>query len=244
MKAVVTAGGRIAGEYARAAGTDIKALARVRGETMLERIVGALRGAGATRIAVVGGARVREACAGRVELVVDEAAGGAENLVRAMNAWPEDGEPLLYATSDMPYVGAEAIADFLARVPRDALAMPLAPYDAFAARFPGAPPCGITLAGERVVNGDVFYVPAGSLRRVEAIARKFFDARKAPWRMAGLVSPRLLVRFLFRRLGVAHLESHAQRVLGVRAIGARGCAPELAFDADTLADYRYACDRV
>lgn len=244
MKAVITAGGRITGEYARQAGTTVKALVKVRGITMLERIIAALRGAGATRIAVVGGEAVRAACADHVELVVDEAASGAQNLVLALRAWPDDGEPLVYATSDMPYVNADAIGAFLSRVSAGHVALPLAEFDDFDARFPGAPPCGITLAGECVVNGDVFYVPGGLAGKVETIASRFFDARKHPWQMARLVSPRMLVRFLFRRLGIGHLEAHAHRVLGVPAQAVRRCPPELAFDADTAEDYRYVSAHV
>lgn len=243
MKAVITAGGRITGDYAREAGTAVKALVRVRGTTMLDRIVDALRGVGATRIAVVGGEEVRAACSGRVELVVDEARSGAENLVRALRAWSDDGDPLVYATSDMPYVDARTVAAFLARVPAGHVALPLTDFHVFDARFPGAPPCGITLGGERVVNGDVFYVPAGLAAKLGAIASRFFDARKNPWQMARLVSPRILVRFLFRRLGIGHIEAHAHRLLGVPALAVRGCAPELAFDADTVEDYRYASGR-
>jgi CTP:molybdopterin cytidylyltransferase MocA len=239
VKAVITAGGRITGDYARESGTTVKALVAVRGVTMLDRVVGALRGAGATRIAVVGGDEVRAACGDRVELVVEEARSGTENLVRALRAWPDDGDPLIYATSDMPYVDASAVSGFLTRVPAGHVALPLAEFQDFDARFPGAPPCGITLRGERVVNGDVFYIPGGLAAKVETIASRFFDARKHPWQMAGFVSPRILVRFLFRRLGIGHIEAHAHKVLGVPALALRGCPPELAFDADTVDDYRY-----
>ncbi len=240
MRAVVTTGGRIAGEYARAAGTGVKALVELHGRTMLDRCLAALRGAGATQIAVVGGAEVRAACGACVDAFVDEGATGTENLVRALRAWPDDGVPLLYAASDMPYVGSESVGDFVRRVPPGSVAMPLCEQAAFDARFPGAPPAGIALAGERVVNGDVFYLPAGAVAAVERIAGRFFEARKHPWQMARLVSPRLMVRFLFRRLGIVHLEEHAHRMLGVRAVAVRGCAPELAFDADSLAEYEYA----
>lgn len=239
MKAVITAGGRITGDYAREAGTTVKALVRVRGVTMLERVIDALRDVGATRIAVVGGEEVRAACSDRVEYVVDEARTGAENLVLALRAWPDDSDPLVYATSDMPYVDADAVGAFLSRVPQGHVALPLAEFEDFDARFPGAPPCGITLAGECVVNGDVFYVPGGLAAKVETIASRFFDARKNPWHMARLVSPRILVRFLFRRLGIGHIEAHAHRVLGIPAQAVRQCPPELAFDADTIDDYRY-----
>ncbi len=67
----------------------------------------------------------------------------------------------------------------------------------------------------------------------------FFDARKHPWQMARLVSPGILVRFLFRRLGIGHIEAHAHGVLGVPALAVRRSPPELAFDADTIDDYRY-----
>jgi hypothetical protein len=211
---------------------------------MLDRIVDALRGAGATRIAGVGGDEVRAGCGDRVELVVDEAPSGTENLVRALRAWPDDGEPLIYATSDMPFVDASAVRAFLDRVPDGHVALPLAEYDEFVARFPSCPPCGITLAGECVVNGDVFYIPGGLANRVETIASRFFTARKRPWQMAQLVSPRIMVRFLFRRLGIGHLEAHAHRVLGVPAVAVRGCPPELAFDADTVEDYRYVTAHV
>ena len=241
MKAVITAGGRINGAFAELAGTGVKALARVRGITMLQRIIDALRAAGVNRLAVVGGEEVRAACGGLVERFVDESLSGSENLVRALSAWPEDDTPLLYATSDLPYVDSDAVCDFLSRVVPGTLAVPLADFQRFAARFPGAPPFGVTLARERVVNGGLFSIPRGSSEKLAAIARRFFDARKRPWRMASLVGPLTLVRFLSGRLSVAHLEAMAARVLGVPGSAVRNCAPELAFDVDVAVEYRYAC---
>jgi GTP:adenosylcobinamide-phosphate guanylyltransferase len=241
MKAVITAGGRIDGAFASEAGTYVKALAPIRGVSMLDRIIEALRANGAERIAVVGGKEVRAACDGRVERVVDETPSGSENMLRALRAWPDDGERLVYATSDLPYITPSAIAAFLTRVPDGTLAIALSRYDAFCRRFPGAPPFGITLAGERVVNGGVFTVPFGSVERLTAVATGFFEARKRPWRMASLVGTAMLVRFLLRRLRVADLEARAQRVLSMPARAIRDCAPELAYDVDTFEEYTYAC---
>ncbi len=239
---MITAGGRIDGAFAAAARSSVKALAPVRGTTMLACMIDALRAAGATRIAVVGGDEVRAVCGQIVERIVDESPSGSTNLLRALRAWPENGEPLLYATSDLPYVTAGAAADFIARVAPGALAVALTEFDAFAARFPGAPPSyGITLAGERVVNGGLFSIPSGAAEKLAVIAGRFFDARKRPWRMASVVSPLVLIRFMLGRLSVAHLETLAARTLNVPAVAVRGCAPELAFDVDTDAEYRYAC---
>jgi CTP:molybdopterin cytidylyltransferase MocA len=243
MKAVITAGGRVESSYADDARTEIKALARVRGVTMLDRIIEALRGAGVTSVAVVGGPEVREACGDRVERIVDESPSGTQNVLRALGAWPDDdGRPLLYATSDMPYVTVEAVADFVRRVPNGAIAVALTEHADFAVRFPGAPPFGIDLAGERVVNGGIFSVPSGSCANVAALATRFFQARKQPWRMAMLVSPLAIARLAAGRLSVSHIEDEARRVIKVPAAAVRGCAPELGFDADTLLEYRYACE--
>jgi hypothetical protein len=240
VKAVVTAGGRIDGEFARNAGTSVKALAQVRGKTMLARMIEALRAAGVTEIAVVGGGEVRAACAAEVDRFVEESPSGSENLLRALRAWPEH-ERLIYATSDLPYVTPNAVRDFIDRVGEGTLAVSLAEFNDFLARFPNAPPFGIRLGRERVVNGGVFSIPHGATEKLAAVATRFFEARKQPWRMAGLVGPTVLIRFLSGRLRVADLETMALHVLQVPAQALRGCAPELAFDVDTIDEYRYAC---
>lgn len=242
MKAVVTAGGRIDGEYARAAGTQLKALAPVRGETMLDRTIRALRDLGVTCVAVVGNDEVRERVSGRVEIVPD-AGSGARNVLAALDVWPIDGEPLLYLTCDMPYVDAGAIAGFLGAVSPSTLAMPLAEHAAFSARFPNAPAFGISLAGERVVNGGVFHIPPPARVAIRSFATALFDARKAPWRMAAIAGPSLVFRLILKRLSIGALEARARKVLRTEVAAIRNCAPELAFDADTVEEYRYACER-
>jgi hypothetical protein len=114
-----------------------------------------------------------------------------------------------------------------------------AEYDA---RFPGAPACGIDLARERVVNGGIFSLPGTSRTVVADLATRLFEGRKAPWRMATLVSPLALLRLAAGRLSIADIEREAYRAVKRPAAAVRGCAPELAFDADTVAEYRYACE--
>lgn len=237
--AAITAGGRVGGEFARTIGTTVKALAPIGGTTLLDRCIAALRGAGVERIALVGGAEVREAAARQVDRFIEESADGTENVHRALHAWEPDS-PLLYATSDMPFVNGAAIRAFLARVPDGALAVPLAEWRAFDARFPGAPPFGIVLGGEKVVNGGVFAIPAAGAQRIAQFAARFFEARKSPWRMARLTGPALLLQFATHRLRVDTLEAHAARLLAMPAVTVRDAAPELAYDIDELAEYTYA----
>jgi CTP:molybdopterin cytidylyltransferase MocA len=237
--AVVTAGGRVHGEFARNIGTEVKALALISGATLLSRTLDALRGIGVERVAVVGGSEVRAACDSSVRFI-DEDQSGSQNLLRALHAWDAQ-TPLLYLTSDMPFITADALRAFLDRVPPGTLSLPLTEWTQFSARFPGAPPFGITLAGEKVVNGGAFVIPCGAAAAIEAFAVRFFDARKSVWSMARLTGPMLLLRFVFRRLGIAELEAQAQRLLHVQAKAVRSAPPELAYDVDTFEEYRYAC---
>jgi GTP:adenosylcobinamide-phosphate guanylyltransferase len=239
--AVITAGGRVDGEFARTIGTRVKALAPFRGSTFLHRTIDALRDAGVERIAVVGGDEVRDACAADVEQVVRESEDGAENLRRALYSWNGD-VALLYATSDMPFITAEAVRTFVEATPSGTLALPLTEWGDFERRFPKAPPFGITLAGEKVVNGGVFAIPAGAAPNIDNFARRFFDARKSPLAMARLTGPLLLLQFLLKRLSVAQLQAHAQRLLALPARAVRAAPPELAYDVDVLEEYRYAVE--
>lgn len=238
--AVVTAGGRVGGAFAASIGTPVKALAPFCGAPLASRAIAAARAAGCARIALIGGKDVRAALGSLVDSILDESPDGAENVRRALFAWG-GRTPLLYLTSDLPFITAAALRCFLDRVPAGSLALPLADAHAFERRFPGAPPFGVRLAGERVVNGGVFAIPGEAAGPVAALAAKLFEARKRPWRMAGLLGPRLFARFALRRLCIARLEFEASRRLQVPALAVRAMPPELAYDVDDLETYRYAC---
>lgn len=231
----------MSGEFARAAGTNVKALARVKDKTMLDAAIAAAREAGATRLAVVGGEEVRSACRGRVDRFIQES-DGATNVRRALTAW-DSAAPLLYLTSDLPFITASALRAFLDAVPADTLALPLSECAQFEARFPDAPPFGIRLAGDRVVNGGAFWIPARAAETIVALAIRFFQARKSVAKMALLLGPIFCVRFARGRLSVRQLESHATRLLGIPARAIRNAPVELAYDVDTYEEFRYACER-
>ena len=146
MYAVITAGGPIDGAYAARAGTTLKALAPIRGRTMLARTIDALRACGIERIAVVGNDAYATQCEPIAPVtMVPDAGTGAGNVLGALDAWPDD-DALLYLTCDMPYIDARSLQWVLDRIEPSTLSMPLADYSEFVTRFPGAPPFGITLA--------------------------------------------------------------------------------------------------
>jgi molybdopterin-guanine dinucleotide biosynthesis protein A len=241
LRAVVTAGGRVDDAFAAVIGTPVKALAPFGSGVLLDVVLRALREAGLAEVAVVGDDAVAAHVAHTGAQVVPAAADGAINVMRALDAWP-DGD-LLFAASDLPFVDAPAIDAYLTASRGFDLTMPLAEAADYVSAFPDAAPHLTALHGAQIANGSVFLIRAPARAGVRALAGRFFDARKSALAMARLLGPALLLRFLVRRLRIADVELRAMQVLGVRAGAIRGAAPELCYDVDTLADYRYACAR-
>lgn len=240
LRAVVTAGGRVEGRFAAALGTPVKALAPFGRGVLLDVVLDALAAAGVSDVAVVGDPAVGRRLPDGVRLIA-AAPDGATNIARALDAWPDDD--LLFATSDLPFITAADVRNFLARCRALDLALPLARAADYEAAYPGAPPHVAELGGERVANGSVFFIGNAARGAVRNVAGQFFDARKSALGMARLLGMPLFARYLVRRLRIAHIERRAAAVLGVRAAAVRESAPGLCFDIDTFDDYRYACAR-
>lgn len=238
MHAVITAGGRVDGDFAAAIGTHVKALAPLGSRTLIDAAIGAAREVGVEGIAVVGGPEVRAHCAGRVERLLDADADGVENIRRALAAF--DFSRLLYLTSDLPFVDGAGLADFIARSRGAAVTMALASAEGYDAAYPGAPAHVMALGGERFANGSVFTIDRSARDAVAHLAGRFFAARKSTLRLAMLLGPVLCARFALKRLPIAAVEARARAVLGVPARAVRDASPGLCFDVDTLEDWAYA----
>jgi CTP:molybdopterin cytidylyltransferase MocA len=239
MRAVITAGGLVEGEFAAAIGTRVKALAPFGAHTLLDVALDACSGATVDGVAVIGGPEVRAHLSGRDVRVIDAALDGGTNVLRALDAWP--GERFAYLSSDLPFAGADGLRDLIARSEGLALTMALADVDAYVARFPGAPDHSVALGGERVANGNAFVIAPAAVDPARSLATKLFAARKSLLMLALLLGPAMCLRFAMKRLTIADLEAYGRRKLGVSVGALRGCDPGLCYDVDTLAEYEYAC---
>ncbi|MFN2460364.1 MAG: NTP transferase domain-containing protein [Candidatus Velthaea sp.] len=239
MYAVITAGGRAGAEFAAATGTDIKALAPLGARRLIDPVIEAAAACGVQGIAVIAGPEVAAHCRGRVDRIIEAADDGVENIRRALHAF-EAAPGLLYLTCDLPFVTGAALAEFAGRAAGAAVAMALANADAYETQFPGAPPHGVALGGERVANGSAFVIAREAVAPLEAVAGRFFTARKSLIRLALLLGPALCWRFACRRLDIATVEARARRVLGVDVRAVRDAAPGLCYDVDDVADWAYA----
>lgn len=219
---------------------EIKALLKIEGRTLLETVLNAVWCTGRVReVVVVGSPFLRYWVDRAGERLVTEKLEAHENLIAGLQAvahYPR----VLYITSDLPFVTAEAINRFIDSCPADAsLCYAIVRRERFDARFPNSPSTYARLKdGEFVAGCAMMVEPAALLERAEWI-RSVAQRRKSLWRLALLAGFTVLWKFATRQLTVADVERRAEQLLGIRCRAVE-CDPELAYDIDTPQEYEYA----
>lgn len=217
FKALVLAGSRGGVEpVAEYAGVSHKALIQLEGETLLARVVGALRTAGATEIAVISShPEVRAEIARLDVLALDEAAGPSLSVQAAASRL---GTPLLVTTADHALLHPEWIRRFLAETPTDAdVAVLVAPRAAVEAAAPGTKRTWLKLADGHWSGCNLFWLANERALAVLDLWRRVEAERKRPWRMAWILGPRMLLRFVTRQLSLRAAAGRLGDLAGVRA---------------------------
>lgn len=236
FNAVVLAGSRGGIEDVAAyAGVDDKAMIVVGGRTMLDRVVDALRRAGADRIVVaVSSQAVRDhAVALNVE-VIEAASGPSESTARALALL---GAPLLVTTADHALLEPEWITDFLADVPDDGdVAALLARRDIIERDVPGTSRTYLRFADSDWSGCNLFYLATPRAMAAVTFWREVEADRKRPWRIVRRLGPGLLLRYLLRRLTLVEALAHVGRSIGVRAFPVASRSGLAAVDVDKRAD--------
>jgi CTP:molybdopterin cytidylyltransferase MocA len=248
MDAIVTAGGRIGGDFAQREGVTIKALLALNGTTLLERALRAIRESRhIERVCVVGPWEVeglaRQAGA---DLFVEEQGSGIDNLLRGLDALaPQDR--ILCSASDLPFVRGEDV-DRIAELslPEAMVNYAIISRPEWETMFPGARAMFVPLSDGVFTGGCMHVLDVALVRRIEPMLQRTFQARKSQTGMARLLGPGLVLRllagrYLHPRLGPSTEQARrrAESLLGCRCAILRGCSPRIAADVDDWEDWQY-----
>lgn len=253
IAAVLTAGGRVSKAQFPSDGLTeistatslqnepyvIKCLLRIGKRSLLEIALDAIRRVPGVEKVVVVGSRSLQQWLREQEVLVPERQEAHENFMAGLEAavsYPR----VLYITTDLPFVTAEAICHFVDSCPTEAqLCYAIARREVFDARFPNSPSTYTRLRdGEFAAGCAALVEPRPLLERAEWI-RRAAQRRKSLWRLALLVGARVMWKYATRQLTVADVEHRVEELLKMRCRAVE-CLPELACDIDTGADYLYA----
>jgi GTP:adenosylcobinamide-phosphate guanylyltransferase len=246
VTALVMAGGRIGGEYARVGGTQVKALVRIAGRAMLESTLDALRSANrVARTIVVGPGDVRDAAmAFGAEWTIETPTllGNVQAAVAASGAGGQ--EKVLLIGSDLAEPRPTSIDDFLARSPDEAdFTAPIVSRLDYERVYPSSPATYVKLKEGEITMGSQFLSAASLMISPPPAVAAMLGHRKSQIRMARTLGPWFVWRLVTGALTIAETQQRVSELLGAPSAAVMDCAPDLAFDVDDVRDLTYATIR-
>jgi GTP:adenosylcobinamide-phosphate guanylyltransferase len=217
------------------AGVSDKALIEIGGATMLARVIGALREAGAARIGVSASSpAVIEAARALGAEIVPAEAGPSLSAAAGLAAL---GTPLLLATADHALLRPEWVRGFVVAVPEEAdVAVLLARRDRVEAAAPETRRTWLRFADGDWSGCNLFHFANPRAAAAIALWQQVEADRKRPWRIVRRLGPGLLLRYLTGRLSLVDAVAHLGRRAGVSAHVVAAEDGRAAIDVDKPAD--------
>ncbi|RDC60064.1 hypothetical protein HME9302_01263 [Alteripontixanthobacter maritimus] len=234
--ALILAGTRPGGDpFAREIGVLHKGLIEVGGIPMLERVITALQGAGANRIAVscddgaVADLARRTGC----DVVATEA-GPSQSALAALDII---GAPLVITTADHALLQPEWVQQLVADTSANAdVSVMLARQEDVERAAPGTRRTYLGFADGRWSGCNLFYIASPRGRAALELWRHVEANRKRPWRIVARLGLPTLFAYLTRRLTMADGLARLGKRIGIAVALVRAVEGHAAIDVDKQAD--------
>lgn len=255
MDAVLIAGGFAPPELAQLTGHSRKGLFRFEGQPLVQRVARVLLASGIGRVAIVGSELLMAHLSEDPSrlLFTLEGEEPIENLLRGIErlGLPDEAH-FLHCAVDLPMLTQHALCDWLEATPPECdFAVGFIPDTAFERQFPGAPYKAVRFREGYFLNASMSLMRVSFLKahahQLQRLARTRKSLPRFTFHLASWLGVRFLTmgiptfaRFATGRLSLYELPTLAQRALGIRLHIYPSAMPELAFDIDTVDDYRYA----
>lgn len=221
-----------------------KAFVQIHGQVMLNYVLAALQQApSVNRIAVVGPLAELQAVVGQSSQVLAVAEGTSlvENLQRGFQALQPE-QHCLVVTSDVAFLTADAVEDFLAacQPAKAAVYYPIVAREENDRRFPGVKRTYVKLRDGEFTGGNLFLVDPACLKQVLPRLEHFFALRKSPLRLAAALGVGFIVKFLTKSLTIAELEKRFFALFAVSGQAVITQYAEIGTDVDKPTDLQLA----
>jgi len=219
--------------------TPVKGLVTVAGRPMAEWVLEAVR-----QSATVGEITLvmpeAESCGGwsvRADRLVSSDADFVGNLAAGLAARHDD-EPVLVITADLPALTPEAIDHFVTEslVRKVDLTYPLVDQQDMEREFPGSRRTYVRADGRYVTGGNVVLLTPWLMTRSVVLAKRLFDSRKSATRLAGILGPVFIAKYLSGSLGVSDVERRMETLSGGKCSAFRVPHASIGADVDKSAD--------
>ena len=217
------------------AGVADKALIVIGGETMLSRVVAALRAAGAQRIVVAASsAAVADHARALGAETLPAAEGPSASVARGFALL---GAPLLVTTADHALLRPEWVRRLIDETPADADVMALlARREAIERDAPATARTYFRFADGAWSGCNLFYLANPAASGAITLWKQVETDRKRPWRIIRRLGPGVLLRYLLRRLTLTAAITRLGAFAGARIRIVESGSGLAAIDVDKPAD--------
>ncbi len=240
---MVLAGRPNVGAFSGVSEARWEALIDIDGRPMVIYVVEALRAATRVdRVAVVGPPEPLRAVLPGEVVLVENGESLSENLRRGFAALVpgNGGNPVLVAGCDVPLITGPIVDAFLSaceQVPAS-LHYPVVERSVCEARFPGMRRTYATLTDGTFTGGNIFLVAPALVPVLLELLDRFYAARKSPWRLAWLLGPGILAKFVCKRASIRDIETLFLRLTGHVGRAVVVQYPEVGVDVDKPEDLK------
>jgi len=241
MDAVIVAGGKMTGPLRQVAGPeagDRKALLRIGGRSLLQRVLDACAAAECVRQVVVAGVgdAVGFECPADTLFLPDTGSviGNILAGAKPLRARADAGYHFLVIACDLPYLTG-AMLDWLCRQAGESkldFYYSVVPKETMEERFPGSGRTYYRLKEGRFCSGDAQVFSFHLIDRLHPLLYRFTEKRKSVLRLAMLFGPVFLFRFLAGRLTHEAICGRVGRKLNITGRVAVSPYAEIGMDID------------
>ncbi len=147
-------------------------------------------------------------------------------------------ECVLICASDVPLVTKPIMEDFIHRCleSQGDFCYPISEKGDCDKAFPGTKRTYVTLKDGSFTGGNLFMVRKSALTKAWPMVEKMIGYRKSPLKMALVLGPVLLVKFLLKTASVAELERKVGGLLEMKPKAILNAPPEIGVDVDKPSD--------
>lgn len=240
--AVITAGGRINGDFAAAANTSIKALIKIKERTLFAAVIEALRKSEVIdEIAVAAPIEIKDTPEMKdVDHFIPAEKDGVKNIEMVLKKY-ENHSRIIFCTSDLPFITESAVQDFVARCPREAsICYPIYSKEEIPNRYRPGISSYIQLKDGEFTGGSIFMLnPSLCLSKIKEVGNSF-NYRKSSIGLAKLLGWKVALKFILKICSLNDILNRACQIMGEPVTAVRGCHPSLTLDIDCMDSYNFA----
>lgn len=242
VDAVVLAGAPNNGQLKESSSAKWEATIPIHNKPMVNYVIEALLNSSRIeKIVVVGPEEIRNTLTATHITFVESGKSLPENIFRAMDVLDQTNKVLL-VTSDIPFVHAEAIDDFIDRCTELSgdVYYPLVSREANEKLYPEAVRTYFTLKEGSFTGGNTLLANPEAINNSRWVMDEVFSQRKKPWKIISMLGFIFICRFALKQLRLRDLEQRASSLLGYKGVLIISPYPELGTDVDKPSDLELA----